>query len=167
MRDAVRSDDDLAIEAAKERLANLTTRPGYEEAMRTEPSGSKLARAISFGLAIGFVTLAVVSFRHVDATWLAWLLMLLFAGIALFSMFAGIGFSPGPAPEAMPVIVLGKRADSRPTPPLLYLELLRTDGSKIESQALEAVHAVLKAGDVGVAHVTPGAFTIVTAFHRL
>ncbi len=167
MRDAVRSDDDLAVEAAKERLANLATRPGYEEAMRTERPGSSLARGISFGFAIGFATLAIVSFRQVDAAWLAWLLMLLFAGIALLSTFAGIGFSPGPAPDAMPVIVLGKRTDSRPTPPLLYLELLRTDGSRLESQALESVHAVLKAGDVGVAHVAPGTFPIVTAFHRL
>lgn len=167
MREAIRSDDDVAVEAAKEKLATLTTRPGYEQAMQPAPSGSRTARAICLAIALGLGALAIVTFRQVDATWLAWLLLLLFSGLALVTAFAGIGFGPEPAPDAVPAVVVGKRVEVKAESPLHYLELLRSDGSKLDTMVLESVYAVLKAGDVGVAHIKPGTFTIVTAFHRL
>ena len=158
MRDTVRSDDDVALDAAREKLAALAVRPGYPEAMAPKPSGSRTARWITGAIAAGLLGLAFWSFQATSSVALRWVLLLLFLAAAVFTALIAIGVGPEPAPAAAPGVVLAKLPDDK-------LELLKGDGTRETLIALASVHAALKVGDVGVMHVKSG--SILVAFHRL
>lgn len=157
MRETVRSDDDVALYAAREKLAALAARPGYPEAMAPKPSGSRTGRWIAALIALAFAGLAFWSFASVESIALKWVLMLLLLTAAGFTALLAIGIGPEPAPTAVPGVVLAKLADGK-------LELLRSDGTREMLTALDSVHAAVKVGDVGVMHVKSG---LLLAFHRL
>ena len=157
MRDTVRSDDDVALDAAREKLAALAARPGYPEAMAPKPSGSRAGRWIAAMIALAFAGLAFWSFAATSSIALKWVLMLLFLGAAGFTGLLAIGIGPEPAPTASPGVVLAKLADEK-------VEMLRGDGPRETLHALGSIYSAVKVGDVGVMHVKS---KILVAFHRL
>ena len=158
MRQDVKTEDDLALDIAREKLAALAARPGYPEAMAPKPSGSRAGRWIAIAIALALVGLAFWSFTATSSVALRWVLMLVFLTAAVFTALLAIGIGPEPAPAALPGVVLAKLTDDK-------LELLRGDGTRATLVAIGSVHAVLKVGDVGVMHVTSNC--ILVAFHRL
>lgn len=158
MRETVRSDDDVALEAAKTKLVALATRPGYLEAMSPKPGGSRTARDLLLVLATGFVGLAIICFQRVAAAWLGWLLLVFFIVLGGVTALAAIGFGPEKAPRAIGAVITAKLADTK-------LELLCEDGSTHTALTLDALHENLRVGDVGVAHLNT--HDLVIAFHRL
>ena len=154
----MRSDDDVALDVAREKLAALAARPGYPDAMAPKPSGSRVGRWIAIVIALALAGLAFWSFSATASVALRWILMLVFLGASAFTALLALGIGPEPAPAAMPGVVLAKLADDK-------LELLHGDGKRETLLALASVHAALKVGDVGVMHVKSG--SILVAFHRL
>ena len=157
MRETVRSDDDVALDAARERLAALAARPGYPEAMTPKPSGSRAGRWIAALIALAFAGLAFWSFTATSSIALRWVLMLLFLVAAGFTGLLAIGVGPEPAPTAVPGVVLAKLPDDK-------LETLRGDGTRETLHALGSIYSAVKVGDVGVMHVKS---SLLVAFHRL
>lgn len=163
LRDGVQTDDDVAIQAAKEKLAALAERPGFEEAMVTRPSGSTAARWVTFGVALLFGGLAFASCTQVEATWLRVVLVPLFIAMTIFGLFAGIGAGPEPAPEAFGAVITGKEQKDR----LHHVQFLRSDGTSHDVLIVESLFELLRVGDVGVAHVKAKPPAIMVEFHRL
>jgi hypothetical protein len=162
------SADDLAIAAAKERLAGIVDRPGYREAMRPRPRGSRKAVVILELVGLAMFGLGLGSCTAVSATWLRLIMSTVFVVLGLGSWFLAIGASPRRTPAAWPVAVLGKPPDPDPAAaPQHKLTLLRDDGSTVTVTAGDALHAILRAGDAGVAHVAVGESPELIAFHRL
>jgi hypothetical protein len=167
VREPTQTDDDLAVMAAKENLASLASRTGYHEAMhqrgrRSSRAGQLIAGAIA--LAIG--ALAVASWIEIDAAWLRIALGVVLGGLAALAGLLCLGMSPGTPPQRWGVAVVGKRADADHR----FATLLREDGSTHEVPVVETIHAMLRAGDCGVAEVTclaSGTPVIVVAFYRL
>jgi hypothetical protein len=158
VRETVRSDDDVALEAARSKLVSLATRPGYLEAMSPAPGGSRMARDTLLVLATGFVGLAIVCFQRIAAAWLGWLLLVFFLVLGAFTALAAVGVGPAKAPRAIGAVITAKLPD-------LKLALLCDDGSQHEVTTHGTLHASVKVGDVGVAHLRPE--TYVVEFHRL
>jgi len=165
MREVSRSDDDIAIDAAREKLATLRTRPGFEQAMAPEPTGATRDRRIAIGLLLLFVALAVASFSQVSTTWLRIVLVLLFVAFAMFAGLAAIGFSTERQAETGPAVVMAKTVDAHKDQ--RWITLLDDRGETRDLLVLENVWELLRAGDVGVAHVRPGESPLLIEFHRL
>jgi hypothetical protein len=159
------SADDLAVAAAKEKLAALATRPGYREAMKPRATGSKRAAMILFLTGVAFFGLALGSCTYVSAMWVRWIMSGVFVLLGLFAWLLGIGASPDPLPQTWPVVVLAKQPEHR-------LSVLRDTGETVTVTTNDALHAIVRTGDVGVAHVraikhaTPPLASMI-AFHRL
>lgn len=161
--------DDLAIQRAKEQLASLSSRPGYETAMHPVPFDAPGLRRAMVVMTVVCAVLAVICAIYGGALWLRILLTLVLTILAGFAGLAMFGSRRDEPPMAWPVAVLAKAVDdSRPEHPDHQLTLLREDGSIEQVSALESVYAAARAGDVGVAHVRTAAFAkLVTELHRL
>jgi len=161
-RDSV-SDQDLAIVTAKQKLALIKERPGYRDAMKlTVQSG--VARAVVLFAAACCGGLMYACKLYVSVAWLMWILVVMFGVLALFFVLAAIGFSPKLAGEKWGAAVVGKQlADSKHR-----IKFLRETGAEHELEVSEQIYGLLRAGDVGVLHVSGSApdFTV-DSFTRL
>ena len=162
--------DDLAVTAAKEKLAMLADRPGYRQAMTPRPTGSRRAAWILSITGVAFVGLAMSSCTYVSAGWFRSATSAVFILLGVFSWFLAIGASRDPAPDAWPAVVLQKIPDADPASPSHQLSLLRDNGATVTVRTNDALHAIVRAGDVGVAHIrhaTHAPAPTMVAFHRL
>jgi hypothetical protein len=145
VRDRSVSEDDLAVEAGKQKLAILKERPGYLEAMRPQPPQRTvqvicgIAAACCAGLTYG-------SWVYVSAGWLKWILAILFGLLALVFALAVIGTAPSLAGKPIGGVVLAKRPRG--------FALLREDGRTCEISAPEGLLEMLRPGDLGVAMIS-------------
>jgi hypothetical protein len=163
VRDTSVSDQDLAVQSAKQKLALLKERPGYVEALRIEPA-SGVGRAVMIGVAAACGGISYACKLYVTAAWLMWFLIVLFGAFALFSLLAAIGFSPKLAGEKWGVAVVEKRIAGDKH----RIAFLRENGDRHELTVSENLYGLLKAGDVGVVHCTGTApdYTV-DSFERL
>lgn len=167
MREPIQTDDDLAVMAAKENLASLSERAGYREAMARRPGRtSRAGQLIALGLAVVLGGLAIASWAEIEATWLRVALAIVLGLFAAFAALLGAGMAPSAPPERWGVAVVGKRTDGARR----VAALLREDGTSHEVAVVDTIHAMLRAGDCGVAEVSclaSGAPLIVVGFYRL
>jgi hypothetical protein len=158
------SADDLAVTAAKEKLAALAGRPGYREAMKPRATGSRRAMWILLVVGVGFFALAQGSCTYVSSSWLRVAISGVFVLLGVFTWFLALGAAGDPPADAWPVVVLDKVIAGH------QLSLLRDNGSTQTVTTNDALHAILRTGDVGVAHVRVpkhAAHAVLVAFHRL
>jgi hypothetical protein len=142
------SDQDLADVSAKQKLATIKERPGYTEAM-TVPVPTSIARAFVLTAARrGGIMYACK--LYVTAAWLMWILLVLFGLMTLGFLLAAIGFSPKLTGEKWGTAVLDKQDDAR-------VKFLRDNGDEHVLAVTEQTYRLLRAGDVGVLHVTGSA----------
>src|SRR5258705_390028 len=101
-----------------------------------------------------------------DGLWLRLALALVRGVRGALAALLCIGMAPDTPPQRWAVAVVGKRGDADPK----IATLLREDGSTHEVPVVGTIHAMLRAGDCGVAEVTclaSGTPVIVVAFYRL
>jgi hypothetical protein len=163
------SDDDLAVAAGKDKLATLRDRPGFADAMRPVPRGSRKPQIIFLVLGLGLSGLALQSCSEVSASWLGVLRVDVLIVAALFTWLLAIGSSPDAPAVAWPVVVLAKPEGATVSKRLV---LLRDDGTTVTTGANDTLYGMLRPGDAGVAHVRNAAMAadpaqLVIAFHRL
>jgi hypothetical protein len=159
MREEIVSSAELAIRAGKEKLATISEREGYTEAMQVVPRDKRTAQLVFYSISAGLAGLTTWSWLGMANGPLRWVLVLVLAGLGVLSLLAAIGSAPTAPPEAWPVAVLEAGDDD--------LVLLRDDGTTKTILCPESLRAALRRGDVGVAHVRAGSMPIVVAFHRL
>lgn len=160
--------DDLAVAAGKDKLATLRDRPGFADAMRPKPRGSRRPQVIFAVLGVALSGLAVQSCSHVSG-WLGTVRLVVLIAAALFVWLLAIGSSPDPATIAWPVVVLAKPDGATVSKRLV---LLRDDGTTVTCGIGDTLYGILRAGDVGVAHIRSAGSVadpaqLVFAFHRL
>jgi len=169
MRDQVQTSEDLAIAAAKERLLGVSSHPGYAEAIRPAPTGSRTQRAIVLAVALAFAGLAVASLQLVASTWLRWVLVLLLTGFTLLSLLLAIGVGPTAPLAVHGAAVLAKTAIANAD--IQVIRLLLSDGTVVDAQIADTLFDALRVGDVGVAHLAAQQSASdkpsVAAFHRM
>jgi hypothetical protein len=164
MRDTVLTDRDIARLSAKENLSTIDKREGYAEAMAEPKLG--WTGTIAFGIgALVFAGLTYASWENIDATWLRWIVGLLFGALAMFSALAALGTSPSVEKKLRwPAAVLDKHADK---PDAWHLTLMTADGKEHRLAASEDVYNALRVGDVGVAVVGNDDDHDIASFKRL
>jgi hypothetical protein len=157
------SDEDLAIEVAKQKLVTLKDRPGYLEAMRKE-APAPIARAATFLATAACAGIIYACTLYVTAAWLMWILIIVFGAFAMLFLLATIGLSPKLAPDTWGVAVLEKReVDGKH-----LIAFLRENGDRHELAVNEQIFALLRAGDLGVLRTTGAAPDFsVDSFRRL
>jgi hypothetical protein len=141
--------EDLAVRAAKDRLASLDGKPEYLAALARKPPpehGPRRAAWIAFVLALaGTIALGWT------ASGLAWVgvvvLGLLTAGLGL----GLIGFAIEKPLESHGVAVLSRSHEGDNH----TLQLLLADGRTITAHVIESTYNLVKPGDVGVARFRP------------
>ena len=158
MREASISADDIAVQAAKAKLADLPQRPGYREATKPQVKPSRTAQLVMLALSILFGALTAVCFSEIDSTALRWLLGLVFGALTLFCLLATLGSAPEKPPVPLAAAVLAKSHDRRQSDDQVVhhrvLLLVRDSGEQRQVYVLEAtLYDALRTGDVGVAHV--------------
>jgi hypothetical protein len=163
------SADDLAIDAAKEKLASLREHPGLADAMRPKPRGSRKPQVILAVLGAGLMALGVQACSDGSASVLTTLRGIVVIAVALLAWFLAIGASPAPPAVAWPAVVLAKPPGATVSERLV---LLRDDGTTVRVGAVEPLYGILRPGDLGVAHVRNAGSAaepaqLVIAFHRL
>jgi uncharacterized membrane protein len=161
VRDPTVSDDDLAVQAAKQKLATIEDRPGYIAAIRAEPT-SRAARAGTLvgAAAAGGITYACT--QYVSAAWLMWILVPIFGVLALALVLVAIGMTT-PA-DKWAAAVVGKQiaGDKR------MITFLDAKGARHEIDVAELLYDGLRPGDLGVVRSTGKApHQHVEAFERL
>lgn len=149
MRDTVMTERELALLSAKENLASLDRRPGYAEAMR-QPRVGWTATVVCTVIAVGFAALTYASWQHIDATWLRWVVVLVFGTFAGLGALAAIGSSPSvDRPLYWGVAIIDKhRDDDKPA-----LTVLTMEGVERRVPVSADLYGALRVGDVGVAVV--------------
>ena len=161
MRDTTVSQDDLAIEAAKQKLATIKERPGYVEAMR--PTGSSNAARI--GVLAGAAAsggIAYACWHYVTAAWLMWILVVIFGGLALLLLFALLGFSQ--KADHWATAIVGKRIENDKH----VIAFLTESGEQREVSVSESLYDAVRPGDLGVVTSSgSGDWLNVDAFERL
>jgi hypothetical protein len=145
VRDRSVSEDDLAVEAGKQKLAILKDRPGYLEAMRPQPP-QRTVRVICGLAAACCAALTYGAWIYVAAAWLKWIFVILFGLLTLVFLLAVIGTGDSFAGKPVGGVVLAKRARG--------FALLREDGRTCEISAPEGLLEILRPGDLGVAMVS-------------
>ena len=143
------SDQDLAVVAAKEKLALIAERPGYAAAMKV-PTPSSFARSFVLVAAAGCGGIMYACKLYVTATWLMWILLVIFGLLGLSFLLAAIGFSSKFAGEKWGAAVVDKLDDQR-------VKFLRANGDVHELRVGEQIYGLLRAGDVGVLYVSGSA----------
>ncbi len=160
--------DDLAVARAREKLATLRERPGYDEALQARASDNRKERRLSILICLAMIALTVIVFWQVETTWLKWTLAIVLVAVAALAAFSALAFSDELAPRAVPAMILDKWRGDRSVP---FLALLDEQGARIDAIAYEAVWEMTRIGDVGVAHVrdsaSPSMPASVIAIHRL
>jgi hypothetical protein len=159
VRDRSVSDDDLAVEAGKQKLAILKERPGYLEAVRPQPP-QRTVQVICGLASLCCAGLTYGSWIYVGAAWLRWIFVILFGALALLFVLAVIGTGPSFAGKPIGGVVLAKRPRG--------FAMLREDGQTCEISAPEGLLEILRPGDLGVAMVSgdEGDYTL-ESFRRL
>lgn len=162
MRDSVTADD-LAIEAAKQKLADLKERDEYKAAMSRILRPVKGPKIITGLLCASSTTgAAALSFT---ASGLVWLGVASLGALAGFMGLAWLGLSREKPSDPYGVAVVGKtRSDGDVT----ELQLLRVDGERVTAIVTDTIYNVVKTGDVGVVWLRKSSsFYVVTEFARL
>ena len=142
MRDASLTDDDLAVRAAKEKLAQLRERPGYAEALVVPPAG-RAAQTVLLVLALALGALTAWEYHVVDST-IGWFRFAALLAGTVFALVMTLGAATNHAREAFPAAVLAVGAT---------LRLLRDDGSQRELACPRSIARALRPGDVGIVRV--------------
>jgi hypothetical protein len=140
-RDSITADD-LAIEAAKEKLVALTDRDEYRAALaqvRRPDRGARIAVQVGFAI-FGLATLA---FSWI-ASGLVWIAVMLFAAMTIVFGLAMIGYAQDRRAQGHGAAVLAKTVDK------YELVLLLVDGNEIKASVGDAIYNAVKPGDVGV-----------------
>ena len=147
MRESVTADD-LAIDAAKQKLAELVTRAEYEDELRPRPVDNGPRRAAIITL-VAFIAIGVVVWFLTTGV-LCWILTIVFSVIAVMVGLAVIGFATEKPPVAVGAVVLDKRFDGK----FHEVVLLCADGEQITSIVIETLYDMIKPGDLGVARLS-------------
>jgi hypothetical protein len=162
VRDSVTADD-LAIEAAKEKLVELVDRDDYKAAIAKEQTrelGPRITVTIMFVVsAVGAIALGFI------AHGLMWIWVVLLALLSLLMGLACIGFAQDKPGEPVGVAILGKTQDAKN---ITEAELLRTDGETVTAIVPDRIFNLVRPGDLGVAWLRKDSrFVVVTDFVRL
>lgn len=160
-RDSVTAED-LAIEAAKERLVELAQRDEYKAAIarvKKPDRGTLLFCAISCIAA----TIAAVGLSWI-ASGPAWLGVFVLAAFAIFMGLGWLGISQDKPGKPFGVAVVGKATDKKGRS---ELELLCTDGETIRTIVDESLYNAVRPGDLGVAWIRKASINVLTEFERL
>lgn len=138
----------------------IQDRPGYAQAMKV-PTPSSFARSFTLVAAACCGGLVYACKLYVSATWLMWILMVLFGVLAATFVLAAIGFSSKFAGQKWSAAVIDKLDGQR-------VKFLRGNGDEHELHVGEQVYGLLRAGDVGVLYVSGnGPAYSVDSFTRL
>jgi hypothetical protein len=138
------SADDLAIRAAKEKLAQLRERDGYLDALALPPPGTRVVQTISLAVAAALAAVTAWEWGAVGNVALRWSLSGALVVAIAFALLMAIGSAPRGPTEAWPAAVLAV-GDK--------ISLLRDDGATRELRCHAALASALRAGDVGIARV--------------
>lgn len=156
------TDRDIAIMAAKENLSTLEKREGYAEAMTAPKVGWTTCIVFSV-VALVFGALTYAAWENIEATWLQWIVVLMFGSIAGLAALAALGTSPGvDKTERWAVAVIDKHA----TTDKWELTLIKADGTERRVPTNEDLYRALRVGDVGIAIVADNGLDL-TSFTRL
>lgn len=156
------TDRDIAILSAKENLSTLDKRPGYAEAMTAPKVGWTTCIVFSV-IAVVFGALTYAAWNNIEATWLQWIVVLMFGSIAGLAALAALGTSPGvDKSERWAVAVIDKHAE----PAKWELSLMTADGMERRVPTNEELFKALRVGDVGVAVVADNGHEL-SSFTRL
>lgn len=157
------TDRDLAILSAKENLSTLDKREGYAEAMKAPQLGWSTCIVFAV-IALVFAALTVASWENIAATWLRWIVVLMFGAIAGLAALASLGTSPKLEQTLRwGVAVIDKHAELDKW----YLTIMTSDGTERRVPTNEELYKVLRVGDVGVAVVSDNDEHELSSFTRL
>jgi hypothetical protein len=151
MRDASVSPDDIAVQAAKNKLATLPDHPGYAAAVARVHETSRVPQLIMGVLALLFTVLTIACWMLLDSGALRIVLLVVLGALAVFTLLGAIGSAPQPTPRAFGAAVIGKPVPEEDA--MSKVLLLDEQGIGHELTAEPALVDALRVGDVGVAYV--------------
>lgn len=163
MRDSV-TDDDLAVEAAKQKLAELTVRDDYKAALARvhKPERGPAITVTALLLLSGGSAVVVGWLAHGIAAWIGAALLGMFA---VFMALALLGFAQEKPGEPVGVAVIAKLRDANN---ITELRLLRADSTEVTAIVTDTIFDLVKPGDLGVAWLRKdGSHHVVKELERL